>query len=146
MISGVHTILYSPRAEALRAFFRDVLKFRHVDAGRGWLIFAAPPGEIAVHPTDERGSHELYLMCTDIRKTVADLEKKGVDFTTPINEQGWGLLTHLKLPDGETLGLYEPRHKVAISMNASGLPPRKKRPTRIKKARPRARKPSRKRR
>lgn len=116
MISGVHTILYSTHAEAVRAFFRDTLKFPHVDAGQGWLIFAAPPGEIAVHPADEPGSHELYLMCTDIKATIAELEGKGVEFTEPVSEQDWGLLTHLKLPDGEKLGLYEPRHKMAIKM------------------------------
>ena len=116
MIGGVHTILYSTRAEAVRAFFRDVLKFPYVDVGEGWLIFAAPPGEIAVHPTDEGAFHELYLMCTDIKATVKQLESQGVEFTTPITEQPWGLLTQLKLPDGETLGLYEPRHKMAIKM------------------------------
>jgi predicted enzyme related to lactoylglutathione lyase len=119
MISGVHTILYSTHAEAVRAFFRDVLKFPHVDAGQGWLIFAAPPGEIAVHPADEPGSHELYLMCTDIKATIAELERKGVEFTESVSEQDWGLLTHLKLPDGEKLGLYEPRHKMAIKMKST---------------------------
>ena len=116
MIAGVHTILYSTHAEAVRAFFRDVLQFSHVDAGQGWLIFAAPPGEIAVHPADEPGAHELYLMCTDIKATIAELERKGVEFTDPVTDQGWGLLTRLKLPDGEKLGLYEPRHKMAIKM------------------------------
>jgi predicted enzyme related to lactoylglutathione lyase len=116
MISGVHTILYSTHAEAVRKFFRDILKFPHVDAGQGWLIFAAPPGEVAVHPADEPGAHELYLMCTDIKATMAELERKGVEFTDPVSDQGWGLLTHLKLPDGEKLGLYEPRHKMAINM------------------------------
>lgn len=119
MISGVHTILYSTRAEAVRAFFRDVLKFPHVDAGDGWLIFAAPPGEIAVHPADEPGSHELYLMCTDIKATMADLERRGVEFAEPVSEQRWGLLAHIKLPDGEKLGLYEPRHKMAIKMKSA---------------------------
>ena len=119
MIFGVHTILYSTRAEAVRAFFRDVLKFPHVDAGQGWLIFAAPPGEIAVHPAEEPGSPELYLMCRDIKKTVAELQSRGVEFPEPISEQRWGLLTHLKLPDGEKLGLYEPRHKMAIKMKAA---------------------------
>ncbi len=116
MIFGVHTILYSSHAEAVRKFFREVLKFPHVDAGHGWLIFAAPPSELAVHPSEEAGSPELYLMCSDIKKTVAELESRGVEFTEPISEQGWGLLTRLKLPDGEKLGLYEPRHKTAIKM------------------------------
>jgi predicted enzyme related to lactoylglutathione lyase len=119
MIAGVHTILYSTRAEAVRAFFRDVLKLSHVDAGQGWLIFAAPPGEIAVHPAEEPGPPELYLMCTDLKATMAELERKGVEFAAPVSEQRWGLLTHIKLPDGEKLGLYEPRHKMAIKMEAA---------------------------
>jgi len=119
-IFGVHTILYSTHAEAVRAFFRDVLKFSHVDAGQGWLIFAAPPGEIAVHPADEPGPPELYLMCSNIKATIAELERKGVEFPEPISEQRWGQLTHIKLPDGEKLGLYEPRHKMAIKMKPAG--------------------------
>ncbi len=119
MISGIHTILYSRNADAVRAFFRDVLKFRSVDAGSGWLIFAAPPAEIAVHPTEEHGSHELYLMCGDINRTVAMLKAKGVEFIGPITDERWGLLTHLRLPDGETLGLYEPRHPTAIGMRST---------------------------
>lgn len=119
MIIGAHTILYSTHAEAVRNFLRDVLNFPHVDAGHGWLIFAAPPSELAVHPADTPGPPELYLMCDDIKATVAQLEKQGVEFTTPITDQRWGLLTRLKLPDGQTLGLYEPRHDVAINVKSS---------------------------
>jgi predicted enzyme related to lactoylglutathione lyase len=120
MIFGVHTILYSKKADAVRAFFRDVLGFPSVDAGGGWLIFAAPPGELAVHPTDTHVHREhLYLMCTDVKAEVAKLEAKGVEFTTPITDQGWGLLTQLKLPDGERLGLYEPKHPMAIRMSSA---------------------------
>jgi predicted enzyme related to lactoylglutathione lyase len=117
MIGGVHTILYSKNADAVRAFLRDVLEFDSVDAGHGWLIFAAPPGELAVHPGEGKGYHELYLMCSDIRAVVEKLGKRGVEFTMPVTDRGWGLLTQIKLPDGEPLGLYEPRHKTAIKMN-----------------------------
>jgi len=141
MIAGVHTILYSTHAEAVRAFFRDVLKFPHVDAGHGWLIFAAPPGELAVHPADEPGAHELYLMCTDIKATMAELERKGVEFIEPVSDQGWGLLTRLKLPDGEKLGLYEPRHKLAIKMK-----PARRKSSKAKKIARKPKKVSRKRR
>jgi catechol 2,3-dioxygenase-like lactoylglutathione lyase family enzyme len=41
MISGAHGLLYCDNPEADRAFFRDVLGFGAVDAGGGWLIFAA---------------------------------------------------------------------------------------------------------
>jgi predicted enzyme related to lactoylglutathione lyase len=116
MIAGLHTILYSTKADSVRAFFRDVLEFPSVDAGHGWLIFAAPPSEIAVHPTEDRGSAELYLMCTDVEATVAKLKERGVEFTMPVKDQGWGRLTQLTLPDGQSLGLYEPRHPTAIRM------------------------------
>lgn len=126
MIGGVHTILYSKHVDAVRAFFRDVLEFPSVDAGQGWLIFAAPPGELAVHPAEGRSYHELYLMCTDIKATVERLKRRGVEFTMPITDQGWGLLSQLKLPDGETLGLYEPRHPMAIRMSSARAGPRDK--------------------
>src|SRR5580704_12981944 len=118
MIFGVHTILYSKKAEAVRAFFRDVLGFPSVDAGGGWLIFAAPPGELAIHPSEHVHREELYLLCTHVKAEVARLQAKGVEFTGPITDQGWGLLTQLKLPDGEALGLYQPKHPMAIGMRA----------------------------
>jgi predicted enzyme related to lactoylglutathione lyase len=122
MIGGMHTIVYSKQADAVRAFFRDVLEFPSVDAGHGWLIFATPPSELAVHPAGERGYNELYLLCADIKTEVARLEAKGVEFPEPITEQRWGLLTKLRLPDGETLGLYQPRHPMAIRMRGTARP------------------------
>jgi predicted enzyme related to lactoylglutathione lyase len=113
-IMGVHAILYSKKAEATRAFLRDVLGWRSVDAGEGWLIFAAPPTEIAVHPSEGREEHELYLMCDDIAATVAELEKKGIR-TAKIQEQPWGRLTQITLPGGQELGMYQPKHPLAIA-------------------------------
>ena len=110
MITGAHAVIHGADADGVRAFFRDVLEFPSVDAGHGWLIFALPPAEIAAHPTDGAGRHELYLMCDDIHATVAELEAKGVEFTGPIAEERWGLVTAIRLPGGVELGLYEPRH------------------------------------
>jgi catechol 2,3-dioxygenase-like lactoylglutathione lyase family enzyme len=110
MITGAHAVLYSRDAEGLRAFLRDVLGFAGVDAGGGWMIFALPPAEVAAHPDEHGGRHQLYLMCDDIAATVAELEAKGVEFTGPVTDAGWGLLTHMKVPGGDELGLYEPRH------------------------------------
>ena len=110
MINGAHAIVYTKDAEGLRAFLRDVLDFPSVDAGGGWLIFALPPAELAVHPADEEGRHELYLMCDDIEATVEELKAKGVEFAGPVSDEGFGLVTAIKLPGGGELGLYEPRH------------------------------------
>jgi catechol 2,3-dioxygenase-like lactoylglutathione lyase family enzyme len=112
-IIGLHAIIYSKAADADRAFLRDVLGFPSVDAGHGWLIFAAPPAEIAVHPAESDGYHELYLMCADIEATVADLRSRGVQMRE-IQDRPWGRLTQVPLPSGEELGLYEPRHPTAI--------------------------------
>ena len=110
MITGMHAIVFSPEAAKARAFFADVLNLRSVDAGNGWLIFALPPAELAVHPADGDGRHELYLMCDDIHATVAELRAKGVEVTRDISDQGWGLLTAIRLPDGEEVPIYQPRH------------------------------------
>ena len=115
MITGVHALVFSKDAEADRAFFRDVLGLASVDAGGGWLIFALPPAELAAHPAEASGGHELYLMCHDITATVRDLEAKGARFTGPVTEQGFGLMTRIALPGGGELGLYEPKHPTAIS-------------------------------
>ena len=112
MISGTHIVLYSTNADADRAFLRDVLGFRHVDAGHGWLIFALPPAEAAIHPADAP-KHELYLMCEDLKSEVAALTKKGVNFSA-IEEARWGSITKLRLPSGVEIGLYQPKHKTAI--------------------------------
>jgi len=112
MISGAHVILYSADAEADRAFFRDVLGFRSVDVGHGWLIFALPPAEVAVHPAPENGRHEIYLMCNDVAGTIQTLEKKKVN-CDPVKDLGWGLLTQMSLPGGGRLGLYQPKHPLA---------------------------------
>jgi catechol 2,3-dioxygenase-like lactoylglutathione lyase family enzyme len=110
VISGVHAIIFTKDAEADRAFFRDVLELPAVDAGEGWLIFAIPPAELAMHPADDNAHHELYLMCQDVRATVEELRAKGVEFTSEISDQGFGLVTALRLPGGGELALYEPRH------------------------------------
>ena len=115
MITGVHAIIFSNDPERVRAFMRDVLGFPSVDAGGGWLIFALPPAELAAHPTDDGAHHKLYLMCDDIRATVTDLEAKGVEFTQEISDAGFGSITSLRLPDGEELALYEPRHPSPLS-------------------------------
>ncbi len=110
MITGTHAVIFTKDAEGLRAFLRDVLEFPSVDAGRGWLIFALPPAELAAHPTDEDGHHELYLMCDDVHATVAELKEKGAELGPKVSDEGFGLVTSIKLPGGGELGLYEPKH------------------------------------
>ncbi|HTQ12311.1 MAG TPA: hypothetical protein VMH86_00445 [Rhizomicrobium sp.] len=110
MTNGAHVIVYSKDAEADRAFIRNVLKFKYVDVNNGWLVFALPPSEVAVHPSDENDMHEFYLMTDDLDAEMAALKKAGVACETP-QRQTWGLLTRIKLPGGGTLGLYQPRHE-----------------------------------
>ncbi len=109
MIIGAHTILYSKDPDADRAFLRDVLGFPHVDVGGGWLIFALPPSEVAVHPGDAGGRHELYLMCDDVEAFVREMAARNVA-CGPLTDLRWGLLTELVLPGGGKLGVYQPRH------------------------------------
>jgi len=116
MIRGVHAVMFSTEAERVRALLRDALGFASVDAGDGWLIFALPPAELGVHPTEAGSSVELYLLCDDLEGTIAELDGKGVACSEPIEERGWGRLTYLKLPDGARLGLYEPNHATAFDL------------------------------
>jgi hypothetical protein len=123
MIIGAHLLLYSADADADRAFLRDVLEFRSVDAGGGWLIFALPPSELGVHPSEgdqaeSRAKHDVlgtvfYLMCDDVRATVESLESKNVT-CGPIQQAGWGIQTTIRLPSGGEIGLYQPLHQTAI--------------------------------
>ena len=110
MITGIHAIVFSPEADKVRAFFRDVLSLPSVDAGGGWLIFALPPAELAVHPAEGDTRHELYLMCDNIHATLAGLRGKGVEVARDVADQGWGLVAAIRLPDGSEFPIYEPRH------------------------------------
>ncbi len=112
MIIGAHAIIYSRDAEADRAFFRDVLGFPNVDSGGGWLIFALPPSEIAVHPSEGFDGHEVFLMTDDVDAEVKRLAEKGVA-CAPVADRGYGLVTTITLPGGGDLGLYQPRHPLA---------------------------------
>lgn len=124
MIHGVHVLLYSTNPEADRAFLRDVIGLRGVDIGHGWMIFALPPAEAAVHPGDDKnllrhGDRALlgavvYLMCTDLKAEMKALQEKGVEFS-PVDEADWGIKTTLRLPSGGELGLYQPLHPTALA-------------------------------
>jgi catechol 2,3-dioxygenase-like lactoylglutathione lyase family enzyme len=119
VIAGAHTLIYAENANAARAFLRDVLAFSSVDAGDGWLIFELPPSELAVHPGPgwgkEVGDHELALMCHDIEATVAELKEKGVEFTAPVTDEGYGLITRFRVPGAGEISLYEPRHQSPLA-------------------------------
>jgi catechol 2,3-dioxygenase-like lactoylglutathione lyase family enzyme len=123
MITGTHAIIYADDADKARAFFRDVLGWPNIDAHGGWLIFKLPPAELGIHPAGDdpstgapSGHHELYLMCDDIEATVAELGAKGIEFTTPIENQGFGLLTRFRVPGAGEIGLYQPRHPTAYDL------------------------------
>jgi hypothetical protein len=109
MLTGAHAIIYSTNAEADRAFLRDVLALPNVDVGGGWLIFGLPPSEVAVHPSSSNGVHELYFMCEDIEAFTRQMKSYSVE-CAPVRDEGWGLLTHIALPGGGKLGVYQPKH------------------------------------
>jgi hypothetical protein len=108
-VTGIHAIVFTPAVAEVRAFFRDALGLPNVDAGDGWLIFALPPAELAVHPADVP-SHELYLMCDDIEATLASFERNGVEVRRPVREEAWGSVTEIVLPGGTDLAIYQPKH------------------------------------
>jgi catechol 2,3-dioxygenase-like lactoylglutathione lyase family enzyme len=113
LISGAHILIYSRDAEADRDFFKDVLGLDSVDSGGGWLIFALPPTEIAVHPTDKEDRLELYLLCEDLEAIAKELERRGVPLKRPFDEARWGRVTELTLPGGGRIGLYQPKHPLS---------------------------------
>jgi hypothetical protein len=115
LITGVHMIIYNREAEGVRALLGDIFESRKVDAGHGWLIFALPPAEIAVHPCEGDGRHEMYLMCDDIAITMRELSAKGVEFEAGPSDHGWGITTAMKMPGGDRLWLYQPKHPTALA-------------------------------
>ena len=129
MIIGAHSILYSKRPEADRAFLRDVLGFPHVDVGEGWLIFGLPPAEVAVHPSDDNDVHAFYLMGSDIDTFVERMRGASI-VCSAAEDMGWGKLAHVTLPGGGRLGVYEPRHARPKQATVRKKAPAKKTPRR----------------
>jgi catechol 2,3-dioxygenase-like lactoylglutathione lyase family enzyme len=117
MIFGAHVIVSSKDAKADRAFLREVFGLSSVDAGHGWLIFALPPAEVAVHPAEETRGHELYFMCDDLKAEISALGKKGIE-CSEVQEARWGSVTHVRLPGGGDVGLYQPNHPLAFARNS----------------------------
>ena len=165
MIRGVHTMFYSSEPDALRAFLRDKLQFPHADVGQGWLIFDMPEAEMGCHPADPEkgghtGTHNISFYCDDIQQTVADLTSRGVEFTMPVEDHGYGLVTMFKMPGDISVQLYQPRYPQRWSRapapvesvaakrppaRRKAAPPKKRRraaskPVRAKKRRPAVRK------
>jgi catechol 2,3-dioxygenase-like lactoylglutathione lyase family enzyme len=129
VLNAAHAIIYADDAEATRAFLRDVLGMPYVDAHDGWLIFQLPPAELGIHPVmsdadsaADTARHELYLMCDNLETTVAELEAKGVEFTSEIEDRRFGRFTTLRLPGAGEIGLYEPSHATAFDLVAEQLP------------------------
>ena len=114
MIFGAHVIVYSKDPEADRAFFRDILRLPCVDAGHNWLIFALPAAEAAFHPHGENDVHELYFMCDDLNAEIASLRERNIS-CSEIQDARWGSITSIHLPGGGKVGLYQPKHPVAIA-------------------------------
>jgi catechol 2,3-dioxygenase-like lactoylglutathione lyase family enzyme len=117
MIRGVHTMFYSSEPEAFRAFVRDKLGFPATDVGGGWLIFDLPEADMGCHPVDKgeadgpaSGTADISFYCDDIEQTVAELSARGVEFTGPVEDHGYGLVTHFRVPGGFAVQLYQPRY------------------------------------
>ena len=118
-VTGAHMLLYTSEPEQVRAIFRDVFKWKHVDAGDGWLIFRMPPAELGIHPAegptyDGGMRHQITLMCDELTATTAELRSKGISVTSEPNDEGWGITVMLALPGGLEVMLYQPKHPLAV--------------------------------
>ena len=132
MIKGVHTMFYSSQADELRAFLRDKLKFPFTDVGEGWLIFDLPEADMGCHPSDQKegspsGTHNISFYCDDIQKTVQELRQRGVKFIDGIEDHGYGLVTHFKMPGEIEVQLYQPRYQKHPRKRPARVRSRKKR-------------------
>ncbi len=118
MIKGMHGMFYSAKAEELRAFLKDAMQLPCTDIGQGWLIFDLPAADLGVHPVDtggESGKHDISFFTDDLKSTVADMKKRGVTFDDDIQDHGYGFVTHLTMPGGVTVQLYQPKYAKAAS-------------------------------
>lgn len=126
MIKGLHALLYTPKPDELRTFIRDKLRFPFTDVGEGWLIFDMPEADLGCHPSD-KVFHSISFYCDDIKKTVEELKSRGVQFTTGISDEGFGLVTHFQMPGDVEVQLYEPKYqKRARSKSLKARTPRRR--------------------
>lgn len=116
MIKGMHGLFYTSKPEELRAFIRDKLRFPYTDTGDGWLIFDLPEGDLGCHPSD-KAYHSISFYCDDIYRTVEELKSRGVEFTSGISDEGWGLLTHFRMPGDMQVQLYQPKYRKSAGKN-----------------------------
>ena len=125
MIKGMHGLFYSPNPEEVRVFIRDKLGFVHNDIGEGWLIFDMLEADLGVHPSD-KSYHSISFYCPDIHKTVEELTSRGVEFSSGITDEGWGLLTHFRMPGNLEVELYQPKYGKRSTRKTSKtrVPPR----------------------
>ncbi len=135
MIKGLHALLYTPNAEEMRAFIRDKLSFPYTDTGEGWLIFDVPEADLGCHPSDKT-FHSISFYCDDIHKTVADLKSRGVKFTSGITDEGWGMLTHFRMPGNMQVELYEPKYRKHPRGRSQGVQTAKKPKTKGRRTSP----------
>lgn len=117
MIRGMHALFYTSKADEIRAFIRDKLGLPYTDTGGGWLIFDVPEADLGVHPS-EKTFHSISFYCDDIKKTVEALEKRGVEFTTGVSDEAWGLLTHFRMPGDFIVELYQPKYEKRTSQKS----------------------------
>lgn len=133
MIVAAHTLIYSTDPTATRAFFKDVLRWPFVsdpassgdtdvlaDDPSNWLIFAAGPSEVGVHPTMPDGRqephHVLSLVCDDLDKTIAELTSRGARFRGQPEDRGYGVAVEIEVPGSDDLQIYQPRHQTAYGL------------------------------
>ena len=115
-VVAAHILLYTPEADAVRAVFRDVFEWKHVEDHPGWLIFAMPPSELGIHPSEGSTQHEICLMCDDLGSTMAELRAKGIEFRGEPQDQGFGIVTTMVLPGGVEVLLYESKHQTPLDI------------------------------
>ena len=115
-VVAAHLLLYTPEAEAVRAIFRDVFGWQHVEDHPGWLIFAMPPAELGIHPSEGATTHQICLMCDDLDATMAELRAKGIEFRGEPQEESFGITTTMLLPGGIEILLYESRHRTPLEL------------------------------
>ena len=135
MIKGLHALFYTPNVEELRAFIRDKLGLPYTDTGEGWLIFDVPEADLGCHPSD-KPFHSISFYCDDINKTVEDLKLRGVEFASGISDEGWGMLTHFRMPGNMDVELYEPKYKKHPRGESQSIQTAKKTKTRVGKTGP----------
>ncbi|PSN87525.1 hypothetical protein B9Q03_10455 [Candidatus Marsarchaeota G2 archaeon OSP_D] len=96
-------------AKKAAEWYTKTLGLELASTGGHWITVKTKDSKTVIHlcqgPALEPGNTGILFECDDVQKTYSELASKGVVFTKPPKDEGWGLYAMFKDPDGNEFWL-----------------------------------------